>query len=59
VADRVATQFVGSPATVAERLHALTRVTGANELVVTTITSEHTDRVRSHELLAKHWLGQK
>ena len=59
VADRVATQFVGSPATVAERLHALTKVTGANELVVTTITSEHADRVRSHELLAKHWLGQE
>jgi alkanesulfonate monooxygenase SsuD/methylene tetrahydromethanopterin reductase-like flavin-dependent oxidoreductase (luciferase family) len=57
VADRLATQFVGSPATVSERLRALVRATGADEVVVTTITTEHADRVRSHELLAKHWLG--
>jgi alkanesulfonate monooxygenase SsuD/methylene tetrahydromethanopterin reductase-like flavin-dependent oxidoreductase (luciferase family) len=55
VADRVATQIVGSPATVAEKLETLARVTGADELVVTTITTEHADRVRSYELLAKAW----
>ena len=55
VADRLATQFVGAPATVAERLHTLQRVTGADELLVTTITHEHADRVRSFELLAKEW----
>jgi hypothetical protein len=25
--------------------------------VITTITHQHTDRVRSYELLAKEWLG--
>jgi hypothetical protein len=33
----------------------LARVTAADELVVTTITTEHADRVRSYELLAKAW----
>jgi alkanesulfonate monooxygenase SsuD/methylene tetrahydromethanopterin reductase-like flavin-dependent oxidoreductase (luciferase family) len=55
VADRVATQFVGSPSTVAAKLEVLARVTAADELVVTTITTEHADRVRSYELLAKAW----
>jgi alkanesulfonate monooxygenase SsuD/methylene tetrahydromethanopterin reductase-like flavin-dependent oxidoreductase (luciferase family) len=55
VADRVDTQFVGTPATVVERLATLARVTGADELLVTTITTEHTDRVRSTELLAGAW----
>ena len=55
VADRVDTQFVGSPATVTEQLETLARVTGADELLVTTVTTEHHDRVRSLELLAKAW----
>ncbi|MEU4163067.1 LLM class flavin-dependent oxidoreductase [Actinoplanes sp. NPDC026670] len=55
VADRVDTQFAGSPQTVAERLETLQRVTGADELLVTTITHDHRDRVRSFELLAKEW----
>ncbi|GGN69052.1 putative monooxygenase (luciferase-like) [Actinoplanes lobatus] len=55
VADRVTTQFVGSPQTVAERLETLRRVTGADELLVTTIAHDHADRVRSYELLAKEW----
>ncbi|MDP9870079.1 MULTISPECIES: MsnO8 family LLM class oxidoreductase [Streptosporangium] len=55
VADRVATQFVGSPRTVAERLRVLRDVTGADELLVTTITHDHADRVRSYELLAAEW----
>ena len=57
VADRVATQFVGAPWTVAHRLHALQKATGADELLVTTITPDHADRVRSFELLAKEWLS--
>jgi alkanesulfonate monooxygenase SsuD/methylene tetrahydromethanopterin reductase-like flavin-dependent oxidoreductase (luciferase family) len=56
VADRVETQFVGTPEHVAERLETLRRVTGADELLVTTITHEHADRVRSFELLAGEWL---
>jgi alkanesulfonate monooxygenase SsuD/methylene tetrahydromethanopterin reductase-like flavin-dependent oxidoreductase (luciferase family) len=55
VSDRVDTQFVGSPDTVVERLSTLARVTGADELLVTTITTEHTDRVASTELLASAW----
>ena len=55
VADRVDTQFAGSPATVAERLRVLQAATGADELVVTTITHQHDDRVRSLELLAHEW----
>lgn len=55
VADRVETQFVGSPATVVEQLRCLQAATGADELVVTTMTHEHADRVRSYELLAEAW----
>lgn len=55
VVDRVDTQIVGSPATVVRQLDTLARVTGADELVVTTITTEHADRVRSTELLAEAW----
>ncbi|WP_019634753.1 LLM class flavin-dependent oxidoreductase [Actinomadura atramentaria] len=55
VADRVDTQFAGSPETVVERLETLRRVTGADELLVTTITHEHEARVRSYDLLAKAW----
>ena len=57
VADRTATQFTGSPRTVAEKLDTLQRVTGADELHITTITHDHTDRVRSYELLAHEWYG--
>lgn len=59
VADRVDTQFVGSPATVVERLATLARVTGADELLVTTITTDHADRVRSAELLAAAWRDEE
>ncbi|MCW2920078.1 MAG: monooxygenase [Actinomycetia bacterium] len=58
VADRVDTQFVGSPQTVVEKLRVLQRVTRADELLVTTITHDHTDRVRSYELLAEAWARQ-
>jgi luciferase family oxidoreductase group 1 len=57
VADRVDTQFVGSAETVAGHLQRLQEATGADELVITTITHDHADRVRSYELLAKEWLN--
>ncbi|MDX6336488.1 MAG: hypothetical protein QOG05_3828 [Streptosporangiaceae bacterium] len=55
VADRIATQFVGSPATVAKGLRVLQGATGADEILVTSITHDHADRVRSFELLAQEW----
>jgi alkanesulfonate monooxygenase SsuD/methylene tetrahydromethanopterin reductase-like flavin-dependent oxidoreductase (luciferase family) len=55
VADRVATQFVGSPRQVADQLEDLRDATGADELIVTTITHDHADRVRSYQLLAEEW----
>lgn len=53
--DRVDTQFVGSPATVVAQLEILAAETGADELLVTTITHDHADRVRSYQLLAEAW----
>jgi luciferase family oxidoreductase group 1 len=55
IQDRLDTQFVGSPASVAAKLATLQRVTGADELLITTITHDHADRVRSYELLAEVW----
>jgi alkanesulfonate monooxygenase SsuD/methylene tetrahydromethanopterin reductase-like flavin-dependent oxidoreductase (luciferase family) len=55
VEDRTATQFVGDPDEVAHRLDALQRLTNADELVVTSVTHRHEDRLRSHELIAKRW----
>jgi alkanesulfonate monooxygenase SsuD/methylene tetrahydromethanopterin reductase-like flavin-dependent oxidoreductase (luciferase family) len=55
VQDRVDTQFVGSPGRVADQLEQLQEATGADELLITTITHDHTDRVRSYELLAEEW----
>jgi alkanesulfonate monooxygenase SsuD/methylene tetrahydromethanopterin reductase-like flavin-dependent oxidoreductase (luciferase family) len=55
VRDRVETQFVGSPETVTTQLEQLRDATDADELVVTTITHAHEDRIRSYDLLARHW----
>lgn len=55
VRDRVLTQLVGSPTTVADRLEQLRDATGAHELSITTITHDHADRVRSYELIAEEW----
>jgi alkanesulfonate monooxygenase SsuD/methylene tetrahydromethanopterin reductase-like flavin-dependent oxidoreductase (luciferase family) len=57
VADRVDTQFVGTADAVVAGLRTLVAATGADELVVTTITHDHADRVHSHELLARAWLA--
>jgi luciferase family oxidoreductase group 1 len=58
VEDRVSTQFVGSPKQVADQLEQLRDATGADELIVTTITHQHADRVRSYQLLAQEWSGR-
>jgi alkanesulfonate monooxygenase SsuD/methylene tetrahydromethanopterin reductase-like flavin-dependent oxidoreductase (luciferase family) len=58
VRDRVDTQFVGSPKTVSAHLATLQEATGADELMVTTITHSHPDRVRSFSLLAEEWFSR-
>ncbi|RPE38121.1 luciferase family oxidoreductase group 1 [Streptomyces sp. Ag109_O5-1] len=55
VQDRLDTQFVGTPQQVADRLEQLQEATGADELLITTITHGQHDRVRSYELLAEEW----
>jgi luciferase family oxidoreductase group 1 len=55
VKDRVDTQFTGNPAQVANGLERLRDAVGADELIITTITHEHADRVRSYRLLAEEW----
>jgi alkanesulfonate monooxygenase SsuD/methylene tetrahydromethanopterin reductase-like flavin-dependent oxidoreductase (luciferase family) len=55
VKDRTATQFVGDPDEVAHKLDTLQRVTAADELVITSVTHRHADRLRSHELIGKRW----
>jgi len=55
VADRVDTQFAGAPGQVADQLEQLREATDADELIVTTITHDHADRVRSYQLLAEEW----
>ncbi|MFG2953905.1 LLM class flavin-dependent oxidoreductase [Streptomyces sp. NPDC048291] len=55
VQDRLDTRFVGSPQHVADRLEQLQEATGADELLITTITHHQADRVRSYELLAAEW----
>lgn len=55
VADRVDTQFIGSAAQVADQLEVLRDPAGADELIITTITHDHADRVRSYRLLAEEW----
>ncbi|MEI5672641.1 MULTISPECIES: LLM class flavin-dependent oxidoreductase [unclassified Nocardioides] len=55
VGDRLETQVVGDPSYVVARLEQLHEATGADELVITTVTHRHEDRVRSYELLARAW----
>lgn len=58
VVDRVETQFVGAPVQVADKLEQLRDATGADELVITTITHGHGDRCASYELLAEEWANR-
>ncbi|QAY69282.1 LLM class flavin-dependent oxidoreductase [Xylanimonas protaetiae] len=55
VADRVDTRVVGDAATVVERLETLQRVTGADELLITTAAHDPADARRSYALLAEAW----
>ncbi|GAB6903287.1 LLM class flavin-dependent oxidoreductase [Kineosporia succinea] len=55
VQDRLDTQFVGTAAQVADQLERLRDATRADELLITTITHDHADRVHSFELLAQEW----
>lgn len=55
VLDRTSTRFVGSSEQVVARLEALQRVTGADEILTTTIAHDPAERVRSAELLARAW----
>lgn len=55
VDDRLRTRFVGSADEVADRLAVLQRATGADELLVTSVTHDPALRVRSHALLAQAW----
>ncbi|HKV03481.1 MAG TPA: LLM class flavin-dependent oxidoreductase [Candidatus Acidoferrales bacterium] len=45
--------FIGSPASVRERLVRLADQSGVDEIMVTTMTHDHADRRRSYELLAE------
>ncbi len=55
VTDRVETQFVGSAVQVADQLERLRDATEADELIITTSTHDHEDRVCSYRLLAEEW----
>lgn len=57
VRDRLDTRFVGTPATVVEKLEALQRVTGADELLLTTQTHDHEATRDSFALIAQAWRG--
>jgi alkanesulfonate monooxygenase SsuD/methylene tetrahydromethanopterin reductase-like flavin-dependent oxidoreductase (luciferase family) len=48
-------QFTGSPGQVADQLEQLQEATGADELIIITITHDHADWVRSYRLLAVEW----
>jgi luciferase family oxidoreductase group 1 len=52
VDNRIATQVIGSPDTVRDRLTALLEDTDADELMITTTTFDPADRTRSFELVA-------
>jgi luciferase family oxidoreductase group 1 len=53
IAAATSSHVVGDPDTVVDRLAELAAVTGVDELMVTTSTFAHADRLRSYELLAR------
>ena len=53
IAEATGSHVVGDPATVVELLAKLVASTGADELMVTTSTFAHADRLASYELLAR------
>jgi alkanesulfonate monooxygenase SsuD/methylene tetrahydromethanopterin reductase-like flavin-dependent oxidoreductase (luciferase family) len=52
IEEATASHVVGDPETVIERLGQLVAATGVDELMVTTSTFSHADRLASYELLA-------
>lgn len=56
--DRIVSRLVGDAASVASGLDALVRATGADELLLTTITHDPSDTARSYELLAAEWFAR-
>ena len=58
IAEATASHVVGDPATVIELLDRLVASTGADELMVTTSTFAHADRLASYELLARAAAGR-
>jgi luciferase family oxidoreductase group 1 len=52
IAEATGSHMVGDPATVIEQLDQLVETTGTDELMVTTSTFAHADRLASYELLA-------
>ena len=55
VIDRTSTHFVGDPDEVTGLLARLRRVTKADEWIITSVAHKHSDRLRSHELIAQRW----
>jgi alkanesulfonate monooxygenase SsuD/methylene tetrahydromethanopterin reductase-like flavin-dependent oxidoreductase (luciferase family) len=53
IAEATGSHVVGDPATVIESLDRLVATTGADELMVTTSTFAHADRLASYRLLAR------
>lgn len=53
VADRLRGAVVGTPDHVVDALADLTAATGADELMISTMTHDHTERLASYELLAE------
>ena len=53
IAEATGSHVVGDPATVVELLNRLVAATGADELMVTTSTFAHADRLASYRLLAQ------
>jgi luciferase family oxidoreductase group 1 len=58
IAERRASQIIGSPDTVRRRLEDLLSQTKADELMITTMVFDPADRLRSLELVAKSVLGE-
>jgi alkanesulfonate monooxygenase SsuD/methylene tetrahydromethanopterin reductase-like flavin-dependent oxidoreductase (luciferase family) len=58
MASATASHVVGDPASVVAELNRLVAVTGVNELMVTTSTFGHDERLRSYEVLAEHAAAQ-
>jgi luciferase family oxidoreductase group 1 len=50
--------IVGDAEVVTEGLEELATLTGADELMITTMVHGHTDRLRSYELVAKAWTDE-